>query len=112
MRRFGEADFEQLENEIEFCLQNIAHPACKIAEAGRFYEEAAEALRAHGILRLLVDADSRGFSNDLVMSGHARRAFLIRCRREGFSDYFEALSRSGSLFDALAANDLALASEI
>ena len=80
--------------------------------AGRFYEEAAEALRAHAILRLLVDADGNGFSNDLVMSGHARRAWLRRCARDQYADYFLALSRSGSMFDAMAGDDFQLAAEI
>ncbi len=110
--RIGEGSFETLADHVAFCLENIRHPQCTLAEAGRFYEEAADALRAHGILRLLIDADLDGFSNDLVMSGQARRGYLRRCARKQYADYFIALSRSGSLLDAVAGDDLALASEI
>lgn len=112
MIRLGEESFEELEGEVAFCLENIRHPACTMQIAGRFYEEAAEALRAHAILRLLVDGDGAGFSNDLVMSGHARRAWLRRCARDGYADAYLALSRSGSMLDAVAGDDLALAGEI
>jgi len=110
--RFTERTFEDLASHVAFCLENVRHPACTLAAAGRFYEEAAEALRAHAILRLLIDADEAGFSNDLVMSGQARRGYLRRCARDGYADYFLALSRSGSLIDAVAAGDLPLAVEI
>ncbi len=112
MHRLSEEDFEQPETHVAFCLGNIRHPNMTLEVAGRFYEEAAEALRAHAILRLLVDANGNGFSNDLVMSGHARRAWLRRCARDQYADYFLALSRSGSMFDALAGDDFPLAAEI
>ena len=112
MRRITEQDFEEHESQVAFCLGNIRHPQLTLELAGRFYEEAAEVLRAHAILRLLVDADGNGFSNDLVMSGHARRAWLRRCARDQYADYFLALSRSGSMLDAIAGDDLQLAAEI
>jgi hypothetical protein len=112
VHRVSEDDFEQPEAHVAFCLGNIRHPQVTLEVAGRFYEEAAEALRAHAILRLLVDADGNGFSNDLVMSAHARRAWLRRCARHQYADYFLALSRSGSMLDAIAADDLQLAAEI
>ncbi len=112
MMRFGEDSFETLASHVSFCLENIRHPKCSLEEAGRFYEEAAEALRAHAILRLLIDANREGFSSDLVMSGQARRAWLDRCARSRYADYFLALSRSGSMLDAVAAEDWALAGEI
>jgi hypothetical protein len=110
--RLGAESFEGLADEVAFCLENIRHPQCTLAEAGRFYEEAAEALRAHAVLRLLVDADGAGFSSDLVMSGHARRGYLRRCTRYQHADYHIALSRSGSMLDAVAGDDVALAAEI
>ena len=109
---FDESTFDELAQEVAFCLANIRHPACTMKHAGRFYEDAAEALRAHAILRLLVDGNPDGFSNDLVMSGQARRGWLRRCARQGYADYFLAFSRSGSMLDAVAAGDLALAAEI
>jgi hypothetical protein len=112
MLRIDEKSFGLMDEEVAFCLANIRDPACTIQYAGRFYEEAADALRAHAILRLLVDANPDGFSNDLVMSGHARRGWLRRCARQQFADYFLALSRSASMLDAIAANDFPLAVEI
>jgi len=112
VKRFGEASFEELEEHISFCLDNLRHPDCTLDEAGRFYEEAAENLRAHAILRILIDANRDGFSNDLVMSGHARRAFLRRCALQKYTDPFLSLSRSGSILDAIAGDDLALADEL
>jgi hypothetical protein len=112
VHRLSEEDFEQPETHVAFCLGNIRHPKSTLEMSGRFYEEAAEALRAHAILRLLIDANGNGFSNDLVMSGHARRAWLRRCAHQQYADYFLALSRSGSMLDAIAGDDLQLAAEI
>src|SRR5262245_45538210 len=108
----GEEQFDDLASEVSYCVANLRDPRCVLPVAGRFYEKAAEALRAHAILRLLVDADGEGFSNDLVMSGQARRAFLRRCARNEYADYYLALSRSGSMLDAMAGDDFALAGEI
>jgi hypothetical protein len=112
MIAFDDEAFDDLAGAVGFCLENIRHPRCDLEMAGRFYEDAAEALRAHAILRLLVDADGNGFSNDLVMSGHARRGWLRRCARHQYADYFLALSRSGAMLDATAGDDLQLAAEI
>ena len=54
---FDESTFDELAQEVAFCLANIRHPACTMQHAGRSYEDAAEALRAHAILRLLVDGN-------------------------------------------------------
>jgi hypothetical protein len=110
--QLGDQSFETLAGEIAFCLENIRVPGCTMDVAGRFYEEAAEALRAHAILRLLVDGDPNGFSNDLVMSGQSRRGWLRRCARQNYADYFLALSRSASMVDAMAGDDFLLAEEI
>jgi hypothetical protein len=112
MPRIDEEAFELLEEQIDFCLENIRAPECALAEAGRFYEEATQSLRAHAILRLLIDADGDGFSKDLVISGYARRAWLKRCRQEKYVDYFLQLSRSGSMLDAMAGDDFDLAAEL
>lgn len=107
--RFSEDDFEPLEDEIDTCLDNIQ---AEMDVARHFYEEAAGHLRAHAILRLLIDADTEGFASDLVLSGYSRRAFLKRCAREKHDDYFRAFSRSESMIDVIAAGHLALAGEI
>ena len=110
--RLGVDSFDSLAAHVGYCLENIQHPNCTMQHAGRFYEEAAEALRCHAILRLLIDANPQGFASDLVMSGHARRAWLKRCRASHYEDGFLALARTGSMFDALAADEVALAGEI
>jgi hypothetical protein len=110
--RLGAESFEVLVDEIAFLVENLNAPACTLEHAGRFYEEVAEGLRAHAILRLLLDANPQGFSHDLVMSGHARRAFLRRCKSSAHADCYLAFSRSGSMLDAIAGDDLALAAEI
>lgn len=110
--RISESDFDTLAEHVQFCLDNLRHPECTLEEAGRWYEEAAEAMRGHAILRLLIDADPDGFANDLVMSGQARRGWLRRCQREKYEDHFLALSRSGSLVDCIAADAPTLAAEI
>lgn len=110
--KFDEEAFDELGSEVGFCLDNLRHPDCALKHAGRFYELATECLRAHAILRLLFDAKPDKFSNDLVMSGQARRAFLRRCRDSKYTDYFAVRSRTGSFFDALAGNDFELAQEI
>jgi hypothetical protein len=46
------------------------------------------------------------------MSGHARRAYLRRCQRARYADYFIALSRSEAALDAAAAGAGELAQEI
>jgi hypothetical protein len=112
MIEFGQESFDELAHEVAFCIENLRHPKCQVQLAGRFYEKAAECLRAHAILRLLVDADVDGFANDLAMSGQARRGWLRRCERSHYVDYFCALSRSGAMVDAIAADDITLAREI
>jgi hypothetical protein len=112
MLSFNEESFEVLAGEVAFCLANIRHPDATLQLAGPFYEDAAEALRGHAILRLLIDGDGDAFSNDLVMSAQARRAYLRRCAQANYADHFIALSRSGSLLDAVAGDDPALAAEI
>ena len=112
MLQFSDDSLEDLKEDVDLCVDNLQDPACTLDYAGRFYEEASEALRAHAILSLLIRADSAGFSSGLVMSGYARRAFLRRCLQQHYEDFYLALSRSGSILDAVAGNDFSLASEI
>lgn len=112
MIRFDEDSLSELSDQIEFCVGNLAHPGCSIEHAGRFYEEASETLRGFAILQLLIHADRHGFSGNLVASGHARRAFLRRCAQRQYADHYLAFSRSGSMLDAIAGDDMGLAAEI
>ena len=112
MLSFDEGSFDELATEVAFCLENIRHPKCTLEKAGHFYEGAAEALRGHAILRLLIDGDDAGFSNDLVMSAQARRAYLRRCTQANYADHFLAFSRSGSFLDAIAGDHIDIALEV
>jgi hypothetical protein len=112
MLPFSEDSFEDLAAEVALCLANIRDSGSTLQDAGPFYEGAAEALRGHAILRLLIDGDGEGFSNDLLMSAQARRGYLRRCAHAKYGDYFLALSRSSALFDAVAGDDVTLASEV
>lgn len=112
MIQLHEDSLSALSDQIEFCVANLTHPACTLEHAGRFYEQAAETLRGFAILQLLIHADRRGFSSNLVASGQARRAFLRRCARKGYADHYLAFSRSGSMLDAAAGDDFALAAEV
>lgn len=98
-----------LTEDIGFCTRNIQHPECTLELAGRFYEELCQRQRARGIARLLLNADTEGFCQDLFESGRAWRHFLSRCAQEGYSDFYVVSSRSEPFFDALAAGGLELA---
>jgi hypothetical protein len=112
MLQLDDDTLEDLREYVDFNIDNLQDPACTLEYAGRFYEEASEALRAHAILSLLLHADGAAFSSGLVASGHARRAFLLRCARQQYADFYVALSRSGAMLDAVVGNDLSLAGEI
>jgi hypothetical protein len=107
---------------------DTSQAVCVVTDSGRYYRELTEVLRAHAILRLADHADADGFSNDLIMSGRAARAHLRHHARPVHVDrrradvlheaqpvYTErrrAQSCSGPFFDALAAGDIRLATEI
>ncbi len=112
MLRFERSSVEELADHVDFCLENIHHPRATLEITGRFFEEAADCLRARAILHLLLDADPRSFAEDLTRSGQARRGFLSRCAERGYQDYHLALSRSPSLLDTIAADNFALAGEL
>lgn len=112
MPALDDAAVETVEDEIAFCTENIRHPGCSLAMAGRFYEDAAEAFRAWAILRLLLEADRGDFAAGLALSGYARRAWLRRCAAARFADHHLAFSRSGSMLDCIAGDHPALAAEV
>lgn len=103
---------EELIEGIQEELSIVAgdYPA---AESGGAYEQAAEWLQALGICNLLLYASADRFYENLIRSGHTRRAFLQKCRDEPDpSNHRLAISRWESFFDAVAAEDLPLAREI
>ncbi len=99
-------------DEIDFCLVNIEHPECTLDVAGRFYDEMGTSFRAMAISYLLLDADSDAFYAELILSAQARRHYLARCARSGYSDFYGACSRWDPFFDALASKSRALAHDI
>ncbi len=98
--------------EIDFCMANIEHPECTLDVAGRFYEEMGTNLRAQAISCLLLDADTDAFYSELTISAQARRHYLARCVKSGYSDFYGACSRWDPFFDALATHNDALARDI
>src|SRR5438067_13798596 len=112
MKAFDEDSFEEIEDHLDFLMANMTSPRCPLEDAGRFYEEYLFGLRAHAILYLLVDADGDGFNHDLNVAGYVRRHLLRRCARHQHSDSYMRSGRMEGFLDAVAASNLALASEI
>jgi hypothetical protein len=98
--------------ETAFWAAGLDNPDYPINQYGGLTEDISDKLRTLAIVILLVEADTDLFYHNLIRSGRARVAFLQRCRRESFSDYHVAVSRTGAFFDSLAAGDFELASEI
>ena len=128
MGGFRRRDVAQIEEQGDLNADDASQNVCHITDSGRYYRELTELLRAHAILRLVADSDAEGFSNDLIMSGRAarahlrhhmrpvhadrRRADVLLCARPIHTDRRRAHSCSGPFFDALAAGDIGLATEI
>lgn len=129
MGGLSEDDVVRIEALSEAGAEDALQTVCVVTDSGRYYQELTHVLRAHAILRLVADSDAEGFSNDLIMSGRAARAHLCHharpvhadrrragllphCAQPAHADRRRAHSCSGPFFDALAAGDIALASEI
>jgi hypothetical protein len=97
---------------VDFCMANIEHPECTVDLAGRFYEGITTHLRAMGISYLLLDGAADAFYAELTISAQARRHYLARCAKTGYSDFHNACSRWGAFFDALASHAGGLAADI
>lgn len=103
---------EELIETIQYDLSIVAedYPA---SEVGETYEQLALAFQALGICNVLLYASADRLYENLIRSGHTRRAFLVKCRQEGnASSHQLAISRWESFFDAVAGEDLPLAREI
>jgi hypothetical protein len=125
----SEDNMARIERAGAPCADDASQTVCVVTDSGRYYQELTHLLRAHAILRLVADGDAEGFSNDLTLSGRAARAhlrhharpvhadrrragLLPHCAQPVHADRRRAHSCSGPFFDALAAGDIALATEI
>ncbi|MCC6418736.1 MAG: immunity 49 family protein [Gemmataceae bacterium] len=95
--------------------ENLAYMTAtyQAAELGESFEKLSECFQALAICHLLETGDTEQFRENLVRSGHARKSFLSRSRREGNRrDRHLAISRTEAILDVLAAGHLPLAREI
>ena len=98
--------------EVAFWAAGLDNPDYPIIQFGALTEKVSDQLRTLAIAILLVEGNTDVFYHNLIRSGLARERFLGRCREEGFADFHLAISRSGALFDALAAGELDLSRRI
>jgi hypothetical protein len=128
VRELIQAGTARIEGHGDLYADDTSQAVCVVTDSGRFYRELTELLRAHAILRLVVAADAEGFSSDLIMSGRAarahlrhharpihadrRRADVLLCAQPVRTERRRAHSCFGPFFDALAAGDIGLATEI
>ena len=94
-------------------MQSVADPALPVSEMGELSIAIGQKLRSLAIMCLVTKGDPLLFGQNLTRSGRVRLAYLQRLRREGAEhEHDGASARIDGLMDALAASDLALASEI
>ena len=98
--------------EVAFWVSGVQNPNYPMDQFGHLTETVSDQLRTLAIAILLVEANTDLFYHNLIRSGLARERFLQRCRQEGFADFHLAISRSGALFDALAAGEFDLTRRI
>ena len=94
----------------ELCVVAAGHP---MAQLGDDLQTLCLAFEARGTFHLLETADLAAFSMNLRRSGQARRYFLRKSGEQRSTDVlYTALSRTGAVFDCIAAGDWPLALEI
>ena len=93
--------------QIELCVAAAGHP---VEEVGESYEAICDAFQGLGICELLLNMDINRFQLNLARSAQARQFFLRKSQEKGSTDtIFVALSRTQSLFDAIACGEPQLA---
>ena len=112
LEHYGKHTFEELQAQLAFASNNMLSDELSLRDAGPWYEEFTDAMRAHALLWLLVDADPHTCFRDLTLSGQVRRHFLRRSQREKSVHCFNASSRIEPFFDAVAAESLDVARDI
>jgi len=102
----AEADARSLEEvEDRFCVFTAGHP---ILGQGENFQEMCFAFQGRAIIHLLENFDLKRYRWQLQRSVHARLYFLRKMQEQKSLDpVFMALSRTESLFDAIASDDLA-----
>ena len=108
------ADYcEDLAYEIAFWMQGYDEPTYPLGQLGGITRELCSNLRSLGIMVLLSHGKVDRFHHNLIRCGRVRCVFLDRIAREraiGEHDFVSSVNEP--LFDAIAANDLALAHRI
>jgi Immunity protein 49 len=109
---FGQNTFEGLQNHIDFAAGNMLSSELTVEQAGAWYEEFTDAMRAHALLWLLVKADAQTCFRDLTFSAHVRRHFLQKSKRHQQVTYYCTASRMAPFLDAVAAESTDVARDI
>src|SRR3954470_10808348 len=79
---YGKNGFSAVAEELDFAISNMLASDLSLAQAAPWYDEFSDAMRAQGLLWLMVKADSQKFFQCLAVSGQGRRHLLRRCKRE------------------------------
>lgn len=99
--------------EIAYWNQALYNVELAASELGELTQTLCRKSRTLAILALTARSDPTLFAQNLIRSALARRTYLQRLRNEGVQDdHHSASARLDPLFDAIAAADFELASEI
>src|SRR3954453_23146225 len=112
LEHYGKLTFEALQEQLDFASNSMLSDELSLRDAGPWYEEFTDAMRAHALLWLLVDADPHTCFRDLTRGGQVRRHFLRRSQREKSVTCFNASIWIEPFFDAVAAESLDVARDI
>lgn len=99
-------------DEVEYQISVVAagHP---MADQGELFQELCVALQGRAILYLLGEMDTNRYRWNLGWSVNARLFYLRKLReQQGVDTVFTALSRTDSVFAAIATGDLASPAEL
>jgi hypothetical protein len=104
-----------LEETVDYAnmLIEVAIMQESVESMGNLCNDISRYYRAMGIYDLLINADTDGFFYGLIQSALTRKYYLDRCVRERFLSNPERMSSFvDPFFDAVAANQLKLATDI
>ena len=104
--------FEAHAAEAAFWLLGLLADEAPLLERGALSEQVSGSMRVHGILSLLVHGDSDAFYHCLIRSALARKVYLDASVRTSELNFHNAVSRSGAVFDALAAKAYQLVKDL
>jgi hypothetical protein len=105
-------DIGDLHHEARATIEALDDPDFDMRVIGMFSADLNDTFRAVAISELLISGDTDRFLHALMRSARTRLYYLQRAQRESHLDFYSATSRADGLFDALAASDFEIASEI